>query len=117
MLSGDLRTTADWVAVLKVASRLDFVRHRDLAVTKLVVLTTPIERIQLGKSFDIPSWLGRAYREVCLRDTPLTVDEGHKVGLVDAVKISAVRESIARRGPDAQSTALFEATFGEPWLS
>lgn len=119
--SGDLHTIDDWIAVLKVASRLDFMSHRKLAITRLTALASPVERIKLGKDYDIASWLGPAYKELCLRTPPLTVDEGSKLGLEDAMKISAVRDFIARHTPmrsgqAARAATLFEATFGERWM-
>lgn len=120
VISGDLQTINDWIAVLKVASRLDFVSHRELAITRLVALASPVERIKLAKEYDIASWLGPAYKELCLRAQPLTVDEGSKLGLEDVVKISAVRDFVGKRAPmrtgqDGRAATLFEATFGERW--
>ncbi|KAJ3559669.1 hypothetical protein NM688_g194 [Phlebia brevispora] len=117
VIKGDLESFEDWVAVLRVSSRLDFQRHRELAITKLSSFALPADKIQLSKQFDVDQWLGPAYKALCLRDQPLTVDEAYKIGLEDAVKIAAVRDGLAKFG-GARSTraaALFEATLGESW--
>ena len=67
---------------------------RNLAVDKLSRITLPIDRIALGKRFDLGHWLTPAYFELCTRTDPLNLDEGEKLGMRDVIRIGQVRHQI-----------------------
>ena len=60
----------------------------------LSVITSAVERIALGRRYDIPGWLVPAYAEVCERKEPLTLAEAVLLGLEDMVCIGQVRHTI-----------------------
>jgi hypothetical protein len=87
-----------WKACLAAASRWEAPAVRALA---LAVLSgpvgaglTPLERIVLGRRHDINSWLHPAYRDLCLREEPLTVVEVCALAPPDIVAVAAIREKL-----------------------
>ncbi|KAJ7750099.1 hypothetical protein DFH07DRAFT_1062211 [Mycena maculata] len=90
----DLVSAEEWTSVLSLASRWEFSSLRELAMQHLFTSTSAVERIALGRRFDIPGWLVPAYTEVCERKDPLTLTEGRMLGLDDVICIGQVRHSI-----------------------
>ncbi|KAF7350933.1 BTB domain-containing protein [Mycena sanguinolenta] len=90
----DIASTEEWTSVLSLASRWEFNSLRELAMQHLFVITSAVERIALGRRYDIPCWLVPAYAEVCERKEPLTLAEGRLLGLEDTVCIGQVRHTI-----------------------
>ncbi|KAF7325306.1 BTB domain-containing protein [Mycena venus] len=90
----DIASTEEWTSVLSLASRWEFTSLRELAMQHLFLITSAVERIALGRRYDIPSWLGPAYAEVCERKEPLNLAEGRLLGLEDAICIGQVRHTI-----------------------
>ncbi|KAJ6497452.1 hypothetical protein C8R45DRAFT_127696 [Mycena sanguinolenta] len=90
----DIVSTEEWTSVLSLASRWEFNSLRELAMQHLFVITSAVERIALGRRYDIPGWLVPAYAEVCERKEPLTLPEAVLLGLEDTVCIGQVRHTI-----------------------
>ncbi|KAJ7350784.1 hypothetical protein DFH08DRAFT_741953 [Mycena albidolilacea] len=90
----DTASAEEWTSVLSLASRWEFISLRELAMQHLFVITSAVERIALGRLYDIPGWLVPAYTEVCERKDPLTLAEGRLLGLEDAICIGQVRHTI-----------------------
>ncbi|KAJ7647890.1 hypothetical protein FB45DRAFT_734421 [Roridomyces roridus] len=90
----DIGTVEEWTSVLSLATRWDFFSLRELAMQYLDQNTAAVERIALGRRYDIPSWLTAAYTEVCERKDPLTLAEGRLLGVDDTIRIGQVRHSI-----------------------
>ncbi|KAJ6491612.1 hypothetical protein C8R47DRAFT_434771 [Mycena vitilis] len=90
----DIASAEEWTSVLSLASRWEFVSLRELAMQHLFAVTSAVQRIALGRRYDIPGWLVPAYTEVCERKEPLTLAEGRLLGLDDAIRIGQVRHTI-----------------------
>ena len=94
---GDLSTTEEWTSVLALATQWEFADYRRLAIARLSQLASPVDRILLGRCYDIPEWLSTAYLELCTRDDPLSYEEGERLGMRDVILLSDIRQSV--RGP------------------
>lgn len=90
----DITSAEEWTSVLSLATRWEFASLRELAMQYLFASTSAVERIALGRRYDIPGWLVPAYTEVCERKDPLTLAEGRLLGLDDVIRIGQVRHSI-----------------------
>ncbi|KAJ7434033.1 hypothetical protein B0H11DRAFT_1758061, partial [Mycena galericulata] len=92
----DIASADEWTSVLSLATRWDFTSLRELRVAMQYLLASlsAVERIALGRRYDIPGWLVPAYTEVCERKDPLTIAEGRLLGLDDTICIGQVRHSI-----------------------
>ncbi|KAF9820055.1 hypothetical protein IEO21_01717 [Rhodonia placenta] len=81
-------------------SRQDFERllslfyPDELAITRLLQLASPIDRVLLARQFDVSPWLRPAYLELCKRDEALTLDEGMRLGMRYVIMLSEIRQSI-----------------------
>lgn len=86
------KTTAQWTSILHLAAKWGFENIKLLAIDNLTAHATSIDKIVLGRRYDITYWLPAAYEAVCMREDPLTIEEGMKLGIKDIVKISAARQ-------------------------
>jgi hypothetical protein len=65
---------------------------RSLAVRQLSSLTTPVDRVVLGRKYKIGPWLRPAYQAICEREEWLSEQEGERLGLRDVLKIGHARQ-------------------------
>jgi hypothetical protein len=87
-------TCAEWKSVLKLSTMWNFDVLRDLAVKSMSELPIDaVEKAALAREYDIDEWLLPALNELAQREDPIGVDEALRLGLEQAVKIAAVRES------------------------
>lgn len=90
----ELTTMEEWTSVLSLASRWEFMSLHQLAIERLSSITSAVDKLIIGRQYDLPQWLLSAYTELCERREPLTLEEGRKLGVDDVVIISHVRHSI-----------------------
>lgn len=96
--ANEINTIEEWSSVLHLASQWDFSSLRQLAIDNLAILImSPIDRIVIGQAYHIPEWLVPAYTELCMRDDPLTLDEGKKLGMEDVITIGQLRQEVRYR--------------------
>jgi len=74
------KTVEDWTSILRLSTKWKFSSLRELAVQRLLEITSPIDKVVLGHTFDLPEWLPLAYAQLCERNIPLTVEEGKRLG-------------------------------------
>ena len=67
------------------------VRH--LAVGKMSCASS-ITKVLFGKRYGISAWIRSGFLDLCLRESPLTEDEGSRLDWKDILKISHAREMI-----------------------
>ncbi|KAJ4471528.1 hypothetical protein J3R30DRAFT_1090883 [Lentinula aciculospora] len=90
-------TTEEWTSVLKLATRWDFDSIRELAVESLTSSASPADLIILAHRYDVSQWLLPEYMELCVRDEPLSLEEGRKLGVNTVVAINQIRHQIRYR--------------------
>jgi hypothetical protein len=81
-----------------LATQWNFKSIKTLAVNHLSAMTSPVDKIVLGRRYDISEWLGMAYTILCSRDEALTIKEGKLLGLEDVIKIAALHQGKNRSG-------------------
>ena len=81
----ETKTVEQWTSILRLATKWTFTSLRELAVQHLFDITSPVEKIVLGKTFDLPEWLPQAYADLCKREKPLTIDEGRNLFQLGAI--------------------------------
>ena len=87
------KTTVQWASILHLAAKWGFESIKLLAIDNLTANAVPVDKIVLGRRYEISEWLPGAYEAVCTREDPLTVEEGMKLGVEDIIKISAARQA------------------------
>ncbi|KZP04903.1 hypothetical protein FIBSPDRAFT_1054391 [Athelia psychrophila] len=86
-------TIEEWSAILRLSDKWGFETVKNLAVSKIAPMASPIDMIVLGRRYSIDSsHLVDAYDDICLRPAPLTLEEGNRVGMEDVIKIMAIRQ-------------------------
>jgi hypothetical protein len=65
-----------------------------LAVTELSKLAGPVEKIVLGRRHAIEDWLPPAYHALCIRQAPLSFEEGLRLGVAEVIRIAEARQLI-----------------------
>jgi hypothetical protein len=70
----------DWTSILRLATKFKFSSLRELAVERLFDITSPLDKVILAHTFELPEWLPLAYAQICDGNQPLTVEEGRRLG-------------------------------------
>jgi hypothetical protein len=86
-----------WKSILKLSHKWDFDEVKAFAFRELELHEMPaLEKIILYHTYDIDrKYLQAAYTELAVRDDPITIEEGHLLGLETALRLAHARE-IAR---------------------
>ncbi|KZV66733.1 hypothetical protein PENSPDRAFT_553389, partial [Peniophora sp. CONT] len=84
----------DWAVVLRLATIWDFASIRRLAISQLDELVNDFDRLLLGRSCDIDSWVLPALVGLCERPGPLSLDEILQMTPQDIALVTQVREDV-----------------------
>ncbi|TFK62675.1 hypothetical protein BDN72DRAFT_964397 [Pluteus cervinus] len=98
----EIALPGEWASVLHVANVLDFPAIRKLAIDQLESVASPIDRIVLGRKYDFSKLVASGYVELCQRKAPITLLEGHSLGMSDVIDISSIRHHLRSAGDDAE---------------
>ncbi|KDQ59052.1 hypothetical protein JAAARDRAFT_108596, partial [Jaapia argillacea MUCL 33604] len=90
----DASTFEEWSSILHLATQWGYESIRSLAIREIFPLCSPIDKIVLGREYDISDWLRDAYIAVCERREPITLEEARRLGLEEVVKISKARHEL-----------------------
>ncbi|KAF7965485.1 hypothetical protein HWV62_43266 [Athelia sp. TMB] len=96
----------DWSALLHLADLWGFKSIRALAIKQLAPIATAIDKIVLGRRFAINEWLLDGYYDVCIREDPLTEEDGARLSNQDVVRIFTAREQFGSGYPKFASTPI-----------
>src|SRR6266550_1803048 len=88
------RSSEEWISILKLASKWEFQSLQKRAISELDSIATPIEKVILGREYDIPELRLPAYVDLCKSIVPLTEEDGERLGLQDVIKIYRVRQEL-----------------------
>jgi hypothetical protein len=69
-----------------------------LALTRLSLITDPIEKIILAHKYGPPEWLEEAYMDLCEQDSLPSDEEIRRLGLDTFIRVTRAREAVRRRG-------------------
>ncbi|KZP11511.1 RHD3-domain-containing protein [Athelia psychrophila] len=103
-------TVDEWTAILHLAVRWGFQSIRTLAITRLTPIATDIDKIVLGRQYEIDPWLHEAFTAVCMREQSVTKEEGRRMRVDDIIEINAIRQLFK---PAAQPAQLSTLSIGE----
>lgn len=83
-----------WKSILKLAHQWDFDEVKAFAFREIEQHEMPaLEKIILYHTHDIDrKYLQAAYTELAVRDDPITIEEGHLLGLETALRLAHARE-------------------------
>jgi hypothetical protein len=99
-------TLSQWIDVLHLSSKWDFPHARAAAIQAIPPLASPMDKIVLGRTYELSEWLPDAFADVVKRDQAITIQEARRVTLEDLVAIANGR--VAARGGAVKSLAEIE---------
>ncbi|TFK26263.1 hypothetical protein FA15DRAFT_654439 [Coprinopsis marcescibilis] len=86
-------TKMQWISVLKVSTLWYFKGIRKLAIEQLDSFNLgPVERVCLGKQYNVSMWLLNGYDELVKRGAIIAMDDAKKIGLESAVQLYICRQ-------------------------
>lgn len=90
----DIMTCTEWKSVLKLSTMWNFEVVRNLAIQSMSELPIDaVEKAALAREYEIDEWLLPALNELAQREEPIGVEEALRLGMEQALRIAAVRES------------------------
>ncbi|KAJ4487038.1 hypothetical protein C8J55DRAFT_487231 [Lentinula edodes] len=95
--SYEFSTLEEWISVLKLTTHWEFSSIRNLAIKQLSSIGSSADLVMLGHQYGVSQWLLPEYMELCVRDEPLTLEEGRKLGVDMVVTINQIRNQIRYR--------------------
>ncbi|KAK0486272.1 hypothetical protein IW261DRAFT_1454676 [Armillaria novae-zelandiae] len=91
-----------WVSVLTLSNlwRMSVRKTAIERLTSRLSQISPVDRVLLGRRYSVVSWISSGYEELASRVTEVSLEEGERIGLVTALRIGHIRESLyAVRNP------------------
>ncbi|KAI6040611.1 hypothetical protein EDC04DRAFT_2566843 [Pisolithus marmoratus] len=88
-----------WISVLKLSTMWKFDELRKVAIQRLdqpFQPLNPVEKFVLASKYGIKQWILPALLVLAQRSEPISVEEGHRIGFDNALKLAAVREEFKR---------------------
>ncbi|KIM92288.1 hypothetical protein PILCRDRAFT_354 [Piloderma croceum F 1598] len=83
-------TIDEWTPILALTFKWNFQSIKTLAVNHLSTIATAVDKIVLGRQYNIFEWLENAYTTLCWRDEALMIEKGMLLGVKDVIMIMAV---------------------------
>ncbi|TFK58604.1 hypothetical protein BDN72DRAFT_851670, partial [Pluteus cervinus] len=90
----DATSFDEWASILKVAHHWQFESIVKLALEKIEPVSSPVDKVVLGKTYNIPEWATEARVILCRREEPITLEEASRMGMEEVVSISQTRHHI-----------------------
>ncbi|KAG2363216.1 hypothetical protein BDR07DRAFT_1375941 [Suillus spraguei] len=90
----DRNSSDDWVVILELSTRWQFLEMKKLAIEQLQHLEMdPVEKIAIYNKYEIDrSLLLSEYKHLCTREGQMSIEEGEKVGILTVLAIHQARE-------------------------
>ncbi|KAG8963255.1 hypothetical protein FRC03_003201 [Tulasnella sp. 419] len=83
-----------WKAALRVATEWDNPELRRVSINMIERIgPKPLNSILLAREYNVPQWLPDAYAKLCMREEPLSGEEGALLGIDTFAKLARIRES------------------------
>ncbi|TFK65796.1 hypothetical protein BDN72DRAFT_845102 [Pluteus cervinus] len=90
----DATSFDEWASILKVAHHWEFESIFKLALENIEPISSPVDKVVIGKTYNIPEWAAEARVLLCRRDEPITLEEASRMGMEEVVNISQTRHHI-----------------------
>ncbi|TFK71235.1 hypothetical protein BDN72DRAFT_838005 [Pluteus cervinus] len=97
---GQLEPTSveEWTSVLTVAHTWEFRTIQALALARIEPIASAVDKVVLGREYDLPQWAAAGYMELCQRVLPISRDEGRRLGVDIVTDISSIRDYARSEG-------------------
>ena len=92
----ELQTTDELESIMRLTSRWKLTSHVDLDINRFPLITSPVDRLVVAYGLHVTGWLRPAFVALCMRDEPLTIEEGRRLGIDVIVCINEVHDLIKK---------------------
>jgi hypothetical protein len=90
-------TTLDqWTDILHLATKWNFSVVRTAAIHAILPLSSSVDRVVLGRAYDVECWLMDALTEIIVREEDLTEEEDARLSRGDLRAIAKGQRQLAR---------------------
>ncbi|KAJ6456078.1 hypothetical protein C8R45DRAFT_1034843 [Mycena sanguinolenta] len=91
----------EWISVLKLSTQWYFLDARDLAIKQLDERPDigSVERILLGRQYDVATWLRMGYNDLAKREEGISLEDAAKIGWETTVRLYQTREAAIKSYP------------------
>ncbi|TFK61056.1 hypothetical protein BDN72DRAFT_849995 [Pluteus cervinus] len=103
----------EWASILKVAHKWGFELITKLALEKIKPLSSPVDKVVLGKTYNILEWATEGRVQLCRRAEPITMEEALRMGLEEVVNISTTRHHISEVPAGVQDSTIRSVLSGK----
>jgi hypothetical protein len=79
-----------------LTSQWKLTSHVDLDINHFPLITSPVNRLVVAYGLHVTGWLRPAFVALCMRDEPLTIEEGRRLGINVIICINEVRDLIKK---------------------
>ncbi|KAF9477879.1 hypothetical protein BDN70DRAFT_809866, partial [Pholiota conissans] len=118
----EITTLKGWTSILTLAQKWGMAQVRALALQNIGDHASPMEMIVIAHRHYLhhpgPAWLLTAYKAICTRPTPLSLQEAEKLDMRRVIGIWEVQNEVLRMGSvrsvrdDKRIEELIKDTFG-----
>ncbi|KIJ27504.1 hypothetical protein M422DRAFT_105471, partial [Sphaerobolus stellatus SS14] len=86
---------SQWLSILRLSTLFEMPSLLEVSKHFLSSsITDPIQKIILGRTYDHQPWVKEGFTALCLRENPLSHDEGKMLSKEDVISLAAAREEV-----------------------
>src|ERR1700733_9035998 len=100
---------------MRLTSRWKLTSHVDLDINRFPLITSPVDKLVVAYGLHVTGWVRPAFVALCMRDEPLTIEEGRRLGIDVIVRINEVRDLIKKLPKYVNSCMREEPLTFEEW--
>lgn len=90
----ELSTVEEWTSILELSTFWDFKQLRARSIKELTEITSPIDRIVLAQTYNVPEWTLSGYRALVIRRKPVTTEEAERLGMQNVLKVWQIQTEL-----------------------
>ncbi|KAL5512491.1 hypothetical protein ACEPAG_3144 [Sanghuangporus baumii] len=89
-------TVMEWATIAQISQKLQIHSVRTAAISNILKSASPSELIVLARKHCLPTCYTEGFRQLCHRESSMTLKEGEEIGLATVIKIAHVRDMLAK---------------------
>ncbi|KAL5531811.1 hypothetical protein ACEPAF_5374 [Sanghuangporus sanghuang] len=89
-------TVPKWAAIAQISEELQIYSVRAAAVSNVLNSASPSQLIALARKHYLPACYIEGFRQLCQRESSMTLKEGEEIGLATTIKVAYARDMLAK---------------------
>jgi hypothetical protein len=91
-----ISTLAQWTDVLHLSTKWNFSAVRAAAIHAILPLSSPVDRVVIGRAYNVGGWLVDAFSDILMREDDLSEEEDARMSRGDLRAIAKGQRQLAR---------------------